>query len=66
MPKIRTHTASKKRFKRVGGNKIKRGSAFRRHLLTKKSANRKRSLRMACYICDADLSQIKRLIPYSS
>ena len=45
MPKMKTHSAAKKRFKKLKSGLIKMIKAYRRHLLTKKSAERKRSLR---------------------
>jgi large subunit ribosomal protein L35 len=66
MPKVKTRSAAKKRFKKVGGKnvKIKRAKAFRRHLLTKKSSNTKRHLRKTAYVCDADKARILVLLPY--
>ncbi len=65
MPKMKTHSASKKRFKKTGSGLIKRGKAFRRHLLTKKSRKTKRNLRKKAYISAADHKNIVKLIPYS-
>ncbi len=62
MPKIKTRSAAKKRFKKVGGDKIKRAKAFRRHLLTKKSAKRKRKLRKGSYISASDEKRITKLL----
>lgn len=64
MPKMKTHSAAKKRFKKVGKGKIKRSQAYRRHLLTKKSSKRKSHLRKTAYISSADLRNIARLLPY--
>ena len=61
---MKTVSAAKKRFKKVGKNKIKRSHSFRRHLLTKKSAKRKRDLRTTAYISKADLKMVKLLLPY--
>jgi large subunit ribosomal protein L35 len=67
MPKVKTRSAAKKRFKVVGGKniKIKRAKAFRRHLLTKKSRNRKRSLRRGAYVNGADHLRMMILLPYA-
>lgn len=65
--KIKTRSAAKKRFKKVGGKKgvkIKRAKAFRRHLLTKKSRNTKRSLRQNAYVGKTDFNHIIELLPY--
>ena len=65
MPKVRTHSATKKRFRKVAkGTKVKRASAYRRHLLTKKSSKRKRDLRGVAYVNKADESIFKVLLPY--
>jgi len=65
MPKMKTHSASKKRFKKTGGGKIKRAKAYRRHLLTKKTKKNKRDLRKRTYISSCDLPNINILLPYS-
>jgi len=65
MPKVKTHSATKKRFKKVGnGTKVKRGKAYRRHLLTKKTRKRKRDLRSGGYVSKADEKIFKVLLPY--
>lgn len=48
MPKLKTHSGAKKRFKMTKKGKIKRAQAFRRHILNKKSTKRKRLLRKGC------------------
>jgi len=65
MPKMKTHSASKKRFKKTGGGEVKRAKAYRRHLLTKKTRKNKRALRKRAYVNCADLANIKALLPYS-
>ncbi len=45
MPKMKTHRGAAKRFKKTGTGKLKRAHAFTSHILTKKSAKRKRNLR---------------------
>ena len=45
MPKMKTHSGSKKRFRRTGTGKIMRCKAFKSHILTKKSTKRKRNFR---------------------
>ena len=44
MPKMKTKSSAKKRFKVRPGGSIKRGSAFKRHILTKKTTKSKRQL----------------------
>ncbi|MGD0915012.1 MAG: 50S ribosomal protein L35 [Thermodesulfobacteriota bacterium] len=64
MPKLKTNRGAAKRFKKTGTGKIKAKRAFARHILTKKSANRKRGLRSPKIIAKTDLKGIKALIPY--
>ncbi|WP_281951789.1 50S ribosomal protein L35 [Nitrosophilus kaiyonis] len=61
MPKMKTHRGAAKRFKKTK-NKIKRGSAFRSHILTKKSPKTKRSLRSPHYVSKVDEENIRELI----
>jgi large subunit ribosomal protein L35 len=63
MPKSKTRSAAKKRFKKLASGKIKRTKAFRRHLLTRKSRKTKRHLRQNAYVSGADLRAISRLLP---
>jgi large subunit ribosomal protein L35 len=65
VPKIKTNRGAAKRFKRTGTGKIKAKRAFARHILTKKSANRKRGLRTPKFIEHGDAKGIKTLIPYT-
>jgi large subunit ribosomal protein L35 len=62
MHKIKRRSSAKKRFKKVGRNKIKRSKAFRRHLLTSKTAKRKRHLRKRAYVSSADEKRIAELL----
>ena len=64
MPKIKTHTGAKKRFGLTKNGKVKRGQAYRSHILTKKSTKRKRGLRMSAYADKTNAPVIKKLIPY--
>jgi len=67
MYKLKTNSAAKKRFRKVGSKnkvRIKRGKAFRRHLLTKKSPKRRRQLRAGTYISDVNMPAILQLLPY--
>ena len=61
MPKMKTVRGAAKRFK-VGKNKIKRGSAFRSHILTKKSRNRKRDLRSPQYVDGTNVASVKAML----
>ncbi len=64
MPKIKTRRGAAKRFRMTGSGKIRRGRAFRRHILTKKSGKRKRQLRRATLVASADEAHIRELLPY--
>ena len=63
MPKIKTHSGAAKRFKRTGSGRIKCSSAFKSHLLGKKSPKRKRNLRKGMMISDVDCRRIGKLLP---
>lgn len=64
MPKIKTHTGAKKRFKVTKNGKIKRYHAYKSHILTKKNTKRKRGLRQGTYADTTNEANIKTLIPY--
>ena len=64
MPKIKTHSGAKKRFRVTKSGKIKFSHANRRHILNKKSTKRKRGLRKGAYADVTNISALKRLIPY--
>ncbi|HZJ77564.1 MAG TPA: 50S ribosomal protein L35 [Clostridia bacterium] len=64
MPKIKTHSGAKKRFKLSKSGKPIRAHAYKSHILTKKSAKRKRNLRKTTVADITNHKQIKRLIPY--
>ena len=64
MPKIKTHRGAAKRFKLTKTGKVKRFHAYKSHILTKKSAKRKRGLRQGTYADETNVSAIKRMIPY--
>ena len=62
--KIKTHTGAKKRFKMTKNGKLKRGKAFRSHILTKMSKKKKRNLRKGGYADKTNAKVIKKLLPY--
>ncbi|HBR70384.1 TPA: 50S ribosomal protein L35 [Candidatus Dependentiae bacterium] len=64
MPKMKTHSAAKKRFKKTAKGKIKRQHAYKRHLMASKTSKRKRHLRHADYMASGDAQRIERLLPY--
>ncbi|HHZ17290.1 MAG TPA: 50S ribosomal protein L35 [Peptococcaceae bacterium] len=64
MPKMKTHRGAAKRFGLTATGKIKRSHAFTSHILTKKTAKRKRNLRKAAIMSAADAKRVIKLIPY--
>lgn len=62
MPKVKTNSSAKKRFKVTGTGKITHQKAFRRHILTKKSTKRKRAMRLDGTVADANLRFVKHLL----
>jgi large subunit ribosomal protein L35 len=64
MPKVKSHSSSKKRFKKTSNGKIKRAKAFRRHHAWAKNSKRVRDLRGGAYVHSAHLKNITQLIPY--
>ena len=62
--KIKTHRAAAKRFSLTGTGKVKRGQAFRSHILNKKTTKRKRNLRKSAYASAANAATVKQMIPY--
>ena len=62
MPKQKTHSGAKKRFKVSGSGKIMRQKAGRRHLLEHKSSRRTRRLDGVAVVTKADVPRMKRLL----
>ena len=62
MPKIKTHSGAKKRFKVSKNGKIIRAHAYKSHILNKKSTKRKRGLRKAAYADQSNMKAIKLLL----
>ena len=62
MPKVKTNSSAKKRFKVTASGKIKHAKAFKRHILTKKSKKRKRHLREPGFVHKSNLDFVKRLL----
>ena len=63
MPKMKSNSAAKKRFKRTASGGFKREKAFRSHILTKKSRKRKRNLRQSTMVSEVDKKSLKVLLP---
>jgi large subunit ribosomal protein L35 len=62
---MKTKKSAAKRFKVRPGGTIKRGQAFKRHILTKKSTQTKRKLRGTTNVHDSDMRTIRSMLPYS-
>ncbi|HEY8424189.1 MAG TPA: 50S ribosomal protein L35 [Clostridia bacterium] len=62
MPKMKTNSGAKKRFRLTGSGKIKRGQKGKNHILTKKRRKTIRNLRKTAYVSDTQADTIKRLI----
>jgi large subunit ribosomal protein L35 len=62
MPKQKTHSGAKKRFKVTAGGKLLRRRAMKSHLLEKKSPKRKRSFRRDTPLAPSDRKEVKRLL----
>ena len=61
MPKMKTNSSAKKRFKLTGTGKIARKNAYKSHILTKMSTKRKRNLTHTSLVSDADMGKVKRI-----
>ncbi len=64
MPKMKTSKSAAKRFKKTGTGKLKRNKAYKSHILTKKSAKRKRNLRKSTVTDATNVKNMKRILPY--
>ena len=64
MPKLKSHSGAKKRFKLTKSGKVKRAHAYKSHILTKKDTKRCRRLRSGTYADDTNVAAIKKMIPY--
>ena len=63
MPKVKTNSSAKKRFKVTGTGKIMHQKAFKRHILTKKTTKSKRQLRGITNVDAADVKSVMRMMP---
>ena len=62
MPKMKTKSSAKKRFKVTGTGKLKRKHAFKNHILTKKSTKQKRRLAKATLVHKSNVKKVKRML----
>lgn len=65
MPKMKSKRGAAKRFKVRGSGSIKRGQAFKRHILTKKTTKNKRQLRGTAEVHASDVASIKQMLPFA-
>jgi large subunit ribosomal protein L35 len=65
MPKMKSNSGAKKRFKITARKKVLHGKQGRRHLLTAKPTGRKRSLRGTEAMAPMDAARVRRLLPYA-
>jgi large subunit ribosomal protein L35 len=65
MPKMKSHTGAKKRFKRTASGKFKYAHVFKRHRMARRTQKRIRHLRRPGYVNDAHQHQIEALLPYA-
>lgn len=64
MPKMKTKRAAAKRFKMTATGKLKRMKAYKSHILTKKTAKRKRNLRQSTITDATNAPVMKKILPY--
>ena len=62
MPKMKTHSGAKKRFKTTGSGKLVRRRRNRNHILEKKSSSRKRRLAMEGIVDKADTKRMNKML----
>lgn len=65
MPKIKVKSSAKKRFRICPDGSIKRGQAFKRHILTKKTSKNKRQLRGTIKVHKHDLFSVRAMLPFA-
>jgi large subunit ribosomal protein L35 len=62
---MKTKSGAAKRFRVRASGSIKRGQAFKRHILTKKTTKNKRHLRGAVNVHDSDVKSVRSMMPYA-
>jgi len=65
MPKMKTKKSAAKRFRVRASGSIKRGQAFKRHILTKKTTKNKRHLRGSTQVHESDVVSVRAMMPYA-
>ena len=64
MPKMKSKSSAKKRFKKTASGKYKRARAYRSHILTSKSTKRKRKLRSGALVAKQDEKSVKLMLQH--
>jgi large subunit ribosomal protein L35 len=64
MPKLKTHKGAAKRVRTTASGKFKRGHSHARHILTSKTAKRKRHLDIDTLVSESDEQRFKDMLPY--
>lgn len=64
MPKMKSHSGTKKRLTRTGSGKLKRNSTFQNHLMSHKTPKQNRQSRSSEIVKTSDLKRIKHMVPY--
>jgi len=62
MPKLKTKSGAKKRFKVTGTGKVKHKRAFKNHILTKKETKQKRRLGNKSVVAKSDMNNVKAML----
>ncbi len=62
MPKVKTKSGAKKRFKLTGTGKIKRKHAYKSHILTKKETKQKRNLTKTGLVAKSDERRVRKML----
>ncbi|NLV67193.1 MAG: 50S ribosomal protein L35 [Spirochaetes bacterium] len=65
MPKMKSNSGAKKRFKITKNGKVKRACGFKNHILEHKSPKRKRGLRGTTISSEVEADRVKRMLPYA-
>ncbi|AKJ67400.1 MULTISPECIES: 50S ribosomal protein L35 [Pandoraea] len=65
MPKMKTKKSASKRFVVRPGGTVKRGQAFKRHILTKKTTKNKRHLRGSAEVHESNVKSVRAMMPFA-
>ena len=65
MPKVKTHSATKKRFRLTATGKVKMSHVYRRHRLVTKTRKAKKGHRIGAYASEANAATVRKMLPYA-